>query len=450
MGILDGNIPLQQLRQPDDQLPTDTSIEQRRTEDSVLECFVPYAPHNIYRRSLESIRLERENHIRYLKRGLDHLSRWMVALDASKPWIVYWILHALELLEGNISDALVERTISTIRSWQRPKGGFGGGPDQLPHLATTYAAVNALAIIGTQEAYDVIDRESLYAFLLSMKQPDGSFTMHTGGEIDIRGSYCALSVAALTNLLTPELMKNCADFIRRAQTYEGGIGPYPGKEAHNGYTFCGIAALEILGELDTLNVDKLIKWCAGRQMSLEGGFQGRTNKLVDGCYSFWGAGDFPILRASVQRSLKDQDFDYLFDREALQEYILLCCQSEYGGLIDKPGKGADYYHSCYCLSGLSTAQHLISYDQTKADLLRERGLNPSQGGLGSLMWACANDFMVVGDTDNLLAPTHPIHNIGMKKVRDMILHFYAEEFGDTTVQSLFPHDETPVETAWDE
>lgn len=29
-------------------------------------------------------------------------------------------------------------------------------------------------------------RKSLYAFLLRMKQPDGSFTMHTGGEIDIR------------------------------------------------------------------------------------------------------------------------------------------------------------------------------------------------------------------------------------------------------------------------
>lgn len=28
-----------------------------------------------------------------------------------------------------------------------------------------------------------------------------------------------------------------------------------------------------------------------------------------------------------------------------------------GGLRDKPGKGADYYHSCYCLSGLSAMQH---------------------------------------------------------------------------------------------
>lgn len=28
-------------------------------------------------------------------------------------------------------------------------------------------------------------------------------------------------------------------------------------------------------------------WSVHRQMSVEGGFQGRTNKLVDSCYSTW-------------------------------------------------------------------------------------------------------------------------------------------------------------------
>jgi protein farnesyltransferase subunit beta len=28
-------------------------------------------------------------------------------------------------------------------------------------------------------------------------------------------------------------------------------------------------------------------WVVFRQGIVEGGFQGRTNKLVDGCYSFW-------------------------------------------------------------------------------------------------------------------------------------------------------------------
>ena len=35
---------------------------------------------------------------------------------------------------------------------------FAGGPSQQAHLAPTYAAVNALCILGTEEAYKVIDR----------------------------------------------------------------------------------------------------------------------------------------------------------------------------------------------------------------------------------------------------------------------------------------------------
>lgn len=38
------------------------------------------------------------------------------------------------------------------------KGGFGGGPKQLPHCAPMYASVLSLLIVGTPEAYDVIDR----------------------------------------------------------------------------------------------------------------------------------------------------------------------------------------------------------------------------------------------------------------------------------------------------
>lgn len=30
------------------------------------------------------------------------------------------------------------------------------------------------------------DRKGMYRFLLSMKQKDGSFIMHQGGEVDVR------------------------------------------------------------------------------------------------------------------------------------------------------------------------------------------------------------------------------------------------------------------------
>lgn len=72
---------------------------------------------------------------------------------------------------------------------------------------------------------------------------------------------------------------------------------------------------------------------------MEGGFQGRTNKLIDGCYSFWQGAAFPLIHATLSSEGKLPNSNYwMFDQEALQEYILICCQSPWGGLIDKPGK----------------------------------------------------------------------------------------------------------------
>lgn len=39
--------------------------------------------------------------------------------------------------------------------------------------------------------------------------------MHVGGEVDIRGAYCALSVASMTDILTKDLTDNTAEWIVR-------------------------------------------------------------------------------------------------------------------------------------------------------------------------------------------------------------------------------------------
>lgn len=36
------------------------------------------------------------------------------------------------------------------------------------------------------------------------------------------------------------------------------------------------------------------------------------------------------------------------------------CQDHRGGLLDKPGKSRDFYHTCYTLSGLALAQIFVS------------------------------------------------------------------------------------------
>ena len=72
------------------------------------------------------------------------------------------------------------------------------------------------------------------------------------------------------------------EWVLSCQTYEGGFAGCPGMEAHGGYSFCAFAALVLLGKEKLCDLSAFTRWIANRQMRYEGGFQGRTNKLVDG------------------------------------------------------------------------------------------------------------------------------------------------------------------------
>jgi len=256
--------------------------------------------------------LQRKLHTKYLYGGLGELPGGFVSLDASRPWICYWVLHSLALLEAPLpgqpgcpescpSDSEV---VSFLASCQHPDGGFGGGPGQLAHLAPTYAAVCALVTLGTEEALSAIDRQAMWSFLQRMAVPrerGGGFTVHEGGEVDIRGSFTALAVAHMLCLDVQRLgeLADAVGHLRRCQTFEGGLAGEPGNEAHGGYAFCGVAAAALLRRLDMLDLRRLLRWAAACQGTMEGGFMGRTNKLVDGCYSWWQGGVFPILHGHL-------------------------------------------------------------------------------------------------------------------------------------------------------
>ena len=91
-----------------------------------------------------------------------------------------------------------------------------------------------------------------------------------------------------------------------------------------------------------LDANNLIAWLSARQYAPEGGFAGRTNKLVDGCYSHWVGGCWPLLEAALHGLQPDEDLHKpiaskgLFSRKGIVKYIQCCCQSEHGGLRDKP------------------------------------------------------------------------------------------------------------------
>ena len=52
---------------------------------------------------MKRVKLERARHVRYLKSGLKGLPTHFVSLDASTPWLVYWMVHSLDLLDIELS-----------------------------------------------------------------------------------------------------------------------------------------------------------------------------------------------------------------------------------------------------------------------------------------------------------------------------------------------------------
>lgn len=266
------------------------------------------------------ITLKRDEHVTFLLSSYAQLGAGYSSLDASKPWLCYWIVHSLAMLNEPLGALKSRKTVAYLERTQSPTGGFCGGPQQLPHLAPTYATMLCLAEIGLESGFRMVNRANLYRWLLTLKQPNGSFAMHTDGEADVRATYCALAVAKCAQLLTPELTQGVAEFVLSCQSFEGGFSSGPGSETHGGYTFCGCAAAMILGIMDRLDLDALLQWCSRRQMTMEGGYSGRCNKLVDSCYSFW-VGSVPMMIAQHKKENR-----CAIDEIALQEYLLLCCQ----------------------------------------------------------------------------------------------------------------------------
>mmetsp|Transcript_5463 Transcript_5463/g.14762 ORF Transcript_5463/g.14762 Transcript_5463/m.14762 type:complete len:536 (+) Transcript_5463:112-1719(+) len=478
----------------EDDTPTQTSKEQTALEKKIAGLYQELDPHA--EDIIEALRLMRTVHVQYLHRGLGELPSAFACLDASRPWIVYWIVHSLSLLGASLPEPpgpTAADVVSFLKCCQCPQGGFGGSPRQIAHLAPSYAAVCALVSLGGEHALQAVDRQAMFGFLCRMAIPPnqgGGFCIHEGGEGDLRACFIAMAIAHMLHLDKDELVQRSGvvEYVKRCQTYEGGLGGEPGNEAHGGYTFCGLAAMAIIGREKDLDLPALARWAAQRQATVEGGFNGRTNKLADGCYSFWQGGLFSILQrlppsalwhphedmkgpsdhhipvvpplpplgmphnpveqanavlvekqaikqqltevalqagervnASLQtgterstapvaqdaRVLLDQagsaqaaaeaahvNFSIancaaallfpvpdptdpplptshltptlqmeslsapLYNYKALQLWILKCCQHVLrGGLRDKPGKSVDFYHTCYCLSGLASAQH---------------------------------------------------------------------------------------------
>ncbi|THG08367.1 hypothetical protein TEA_000936 [Camellia sinensis var. sinensis] len=378
-----------------------------------------------------------------------------------RPWICYWILHSIALLGESVDDELEENAIEFLSRCQHPDGGYGGGPGQASECSTFW------------------------------QDP----LMHDGGEVDVRACYTAISVASILNILNYELVQNVGNYILSCQTYEGGIAGEPGSEAHGGYTFCGLATMILINEVNRLDLSSLIAvliaiFTAAVRPMKEALLVNRVLKLMVGKaphksdrifirYTFCGLATMILINevnrldlssliggvsALLQRlhSIVDEqsvlsdageedcstetetsassdlchgeqglegnlspvdetchfreegkhhagdpvnffniglnfirehaELEPLFHSMALQQYVILCSQVE-GGFRDKPGKHKDYYHTCYCLSGLSVCQYSWS---------KKAGSQPLPRA-------------ILGPYSNLLQPIHPLFNVVLEQ-----------------------------------
>lgn len=223
-------------------------------------------------------------------------------------------------------------------------------------------------------------------------------------------------------------LTNLKPWIRRCQTYEGGIGGAPSNEAHGAYAFCALACLSIIEPPyqsipSTLHMPSLVSWLSSQQHAPESGFAGRTNKLVDGCYSHWVGGCWALISAALnppsESTVRPAD---LWSRSGLARYILCCCQNlRTGGMRDKPSKFPDSYHTCYVLAGLSAAQNIFTYQEVD-----KMGVAGATAAFGWSVEGRGSDDVPCEYMDRVKA-VHPVFVVSFESVEEARRHFEEKE-----------------------
>lgn len=214
------------------------------------------------------------------------------------------------------------------------------------HLAMTYSALATLYTLG--ESFDDLPKKAVIRQLSRLQGEDGCFSAtESGSERDLRFLYCACAISTFLDDWSGIDTQKAAEFVLRCLSYDGGLALTPGgSEGQGGATYCGIAALSLMGKLDILQeqnrLSRVRLWLSQRVQG-SGGYNGRVNKVPDSCYSFWVGAAAHIL---------DTFGD--IDRRGCRNFLLFECQNELSGGFGKhPGDVSDILHSFYSVAWLS-------------------------------------------------------------------------------------------------
>lgn len=307
-------------------------------------------------------------HARYFVRYLNILPSRLASHDNTRVTIAFFAVSGLDVLNSLhlLSDSFKTDIINWIYHLQvipkpgdRHCGGIQGSStlniDNAPeccgleayrwgHLAITYTGIAILVALG--DDLSRLDRKAIIEGVAAMQREDGSFSATIeGSEHDMRFVYCAAAICAMLNDWGKVDRRKMADYILKSIRYDYGISQHYEMESHGGTTFCAIASLELSDQLDVLTPEmrhKITRWLVFRQQD---GFQGRPNKPVDTCYSFWIGAALKILNSFELTSYKEN-----------REYVLSTQDKIVGGFSKWPGSPTDPFHTYFGICGLSFLQ----------------------------------------------------------------------------------------------
>lgn len=316
--------------------------------------------------------------------------------DSNKLSIVYFVLHGLGLLGQldrigdpaphihHIYEHLIPLRDESMQAF-RPSQTFALDPSKndydLPNLSATFFALSVLLVLK-EDFSGKLDRHKIMKFVSQCQVKSGpnkgSFCPILGvdgnpwGDTDVRICYMAALIRKLVGYdrLEPSERKHdinveqLTSFISSKVNYNGGLASHSHTESHAGLTFCGLAALKLIGyDFNKAQpwVELTKEWLVHRQVDYPeaicfddyeyhededvGGFNGRENKFADTCYAWWVVGLLKII---------DHDGVLLIDAPKVADYLLSRTQHPVmGGFGKSPGAFPDPFHSFLALASVA-------------------------------------------------------------------------------------------------
>lgn len=293
---------------------------------------------------------------------LQSLPEALAAFDTTRVTLVYFALSGLDVLNALDTVKNKDEIIKWIYSLQvinekEQVSGFQGSTTfcatenpnvtsyQWGHLATTYCSLCSLLILG--DDLSNVNKEAIISSLKALQLPNGCYkAAKDGTESDMRFLFCAASICYILKDWSGMDIDKATNFILDSMSYDFGIAQGPHLESHGGSSYCAIATLALTNRLHCLSDQQrngLIRWLLNRQ---EDGFQGRPNKPVDTCYSFWIGAALKILNA----------FD-LVDFKQNQNFVMLTQHDVFGGFAKWIDYNPDPLHTYLGLAGLSLMKY---------------------------------------------------------------------------------------------